>query len=57
MHLWNNHELVEAQLHELLKTKQATTSRKGLKIVAAQVNEEPFKLRVGDCGSTLDGHT
>ena len=39
MHIWNSYELVAAQLHEQLKTKQVTTTRKGLKIRAAQVNE------------------
>ena len=39
MHLWNSHELVAAQLHELLKPRQVKTNRNGLMIVAAQANE------------------
>ena len=41
MHLWNSHELVAAQLdeHELPKKLKSHNKQKGLKIMAAQVNE------------------
>ena len=40
VYLWNSHELVAAaQLHEPPKKPKSHNKQKGLKIVAAQVNE------------------